>query len=518
MLHPFFDDPEESQSSQASGRGGARSAPAPDFSADITSRDIKDSRVFRQAIDGVLRPHWSTVEIIRDRLLAETLPPDVQTAVDQYSAKLEESLTALQKSFRVYVETSADQSLNKEASRLERRYFEAANQPRQIQFLKLKRMYEKIRTFNESAKDIWREIQKILDTLSVIKITQSIAVEIEREYFRPLALLMRQTDHFLDEVRTYLDVDDETVDAITGSHKINVSFNPALNYTIAEVLGDTEIESAAGPIAGPNLEEVLNRPVQELSGSVALNIVIETREHKLNRASMIAVPLLGSRDWNRSPAYSMEVPIKYFEECVQQLKSAYHVNVDEDDLLHTPMSTAAAVVRKGQGEHSIMAYHDLITETLDDTAVKILLEDFPGVEKPDVFLYHCGPNVFYRVLMNELRVRGLGAMFYLDAANNWVREYPEEFMKKVLIDWWNHRFGHLEGEDVDSYLTYSRQVEMIKREYRVLYEEGVALRKREQPGVTYLGVEKWLKDNKRRVFGPRKMEIFRRYISGTVVE
>ncbi|MCR9141077.1 MAG: hypothetical protein NXI24_02405 [bacterium] len=513
MLHPFFDDPEPAQTADAS--------PNLDFAGDITSADIKDSRVFQKPIDGVLRPHWSTVEIIRDRLLSDTLPPDVSTAVGQFTDKLEESLEHLQKGFQIYVETSAEQSLLKEASRLERRYFEQTNQPRQIQFLKLKRMYEKIRTFNERAKNTWREIQKVLDTLSVIKITQNIAIEIEKEYYRPLTLLMRQTEHFLDEVRTYLKIQEEIVDPITGSHKITVAFDDALQYTVAEVLGELASEGDGDALAedsGPRIEEVLDRPAQELGGSVALNIVIETREHKLNRSSMIAVPLLGSRDWNRSPAYSMEVPIKYFEECILQLKSAYHVNVDEDDLLHTPMSTAAAVVRKGQGEHAIVAYHDLITENLDDTAVKILLDDFPGVEKPDVFLYHCGPNVFYRVLINELRAHGLGAMFFLDEANNSVREYPEEFLKKILIDWWNNRFAHLSGEDVDSYLTYSRQVEMVKREYRILYEEGVTLRKREQPGVSYLGVEKWLKENKRRVFGPRKMEIFRRYVSGTVIE
>ncbi len=514
MLHPFFDDPQEDHT-----QAEVSAAASLDFAGDITSADIKDHRIFLRPIDGVLRPHWSTVEVIRDRLLSDTLPPDVQTAVGQFTEKLEESLAALQKSFQVYVETSAEQSLLKEASRLERRYFEQTNQPRQIAFLKLKRMYEKIRTFNESAKNIWREIQKILDTLSVIKITQNIAIEIEREYYRPLTLLMRQSEHFLDEVRAYLNIQEEVVDPITGSHKITVAFNEAQTYTIDAVLGETADDTGSEEESpGAKLDEVLNRPTQELGGSVALNIVIETREHKLNRASMIAVPLLGSRDWNRSPAYSMEVPIKYFEECIQQLKGAYHVNVDEDDLLHTPMSTAAAVVRKGQGEHAIVTYHDLVTENLDDTAVKILLDDFPGVEKPDVFLYHCGPNVFYRVLLNELRAHGLGAMFYLDEANNSVREYPEEFLKKVLIDWWNNRFAHLSGEDVDSYLTYSRQVEMVKREYRILYEEGVTLRKREQPGVSYLGVEKWLKENKRRVFGPRKMEIFRRYIAGTVIE
>ena len=200
------------------------------------------------------------------------------------------------------------------------------------------------------------------------------------------------------------------------------------------------------------------------------------------------------------------------------LKDAYHVNVDENDILIMPMATPAAVVRKGSGEHHIVRFHNLINRLLAESATGILMEDFPGVEKPEVFLYHCGPNVFYRILLGQLKEERLGEMFYLDINNSSVREYPEEFIKKVLIDWWNKGSDDLDREDVDSYLTYSRQLEMVKREYRILYEEGTSLRKREQPGVGYLGVETWLKENKLRVFGLRKMEIFRRFIQGTVIE
>ncbi len=534
MLHPFADDPFELENLQAEqkARDEARAKRAGeaspfqdlDFSHDISYRDVHDHRVFKKPIEGVLRPHWSTVQIIRDKFLSVGLPSDVQSAIEAHGEKLDAALSAIQKSFRVYVETSSDDSLEKEASRLERRYFESTQNRRQIQFLKFKRLYEKIRTFNESAKNNWREVQKILDTLSVLKVTRTLALQIEKEYLKSLTLLIRQTDSFLDELRLYMNVRKENVDQITGSHKIDVNYDEDIRYTVYGLLDEpepgempTQVDDQEKEAEEQDKEEAVG---PDLGGSIAYNIVLETREHKLNRASIISVPLLGSRDWNRSPHYNLEVPIKFFEECVTLLKEAYHVNVDENDILHVPMTTAAAVVRKGQGEHAIVPYHDLITDSLAKMANGVLEEDFPGVEKPEVFLYHCGPNVFYRILLGDLRGRGLGEMFYLDHNNNTVREYPEEFLKKVLIDWWNARLKEKDvtGEDVDSYLTYSRQLEMVKREYRILYEEGVSLRKREQPGVTYLGVEKWLKENKLRVFGLRKMEIFRRFVQGTVIE
>ena len=526
MLHPFGEIPEEelAEQRQATFAADAGSALADaDFSADITYSEIRDIRSFLQPIELVMRTHWSTADVIRDRFFSPTLPPHVKNAVEPHRDGLDKGLSELQKHYRVYVETSSDDSLEKEASRLERRYFESTQNRRQIQFLKLKRLYEKIRTFNSNARRDWREVQKVLDTFTVMKDTQQVALSVEKEFMRNLQALLRQTDHFLDELSQYIDIQEETVDPITGSHKIQLTFNESKRYTIAAMLGESDGSVAADVAPDPEPTVVDMEPLtpdrnKELEGSLATNIVLETREHKLNRASIISVPLLGSRDWNRSPDYNMEVPIKFFEECVMLLKDAYHVNVDENDILIMPMATPAAVVRKGSGEHHIVRFHNLINRLLAESATGILMEDFPGVEKPEVFLYHCGPNVFYRILLGQLKEERLGEMFYLDINNSSVREYPEEFIKKVLIDWWNKGSDDLDREDVDSYLTYSRQLEMVKREYRILYEEGTSLRKREQPGVGYLGVETWLKENKLRVFGLRKMEIFRRFIQGTVIE
>jgi len=529
ILHPFGEDPTPAAEARGpQSRGGAGFTTyldSADDVRDITSSEVKDHSSFKKSADLVLRPHWGTADVVRSKLLGQGLSPETAEAVEPHAQRLREALDLLQKNYRIYVETASNESLDKEAGRLERRYFEQTGQPNQIRFLRLKRFYEKVRTFNEHAKRDWREVQKVIDNLSVSSDTRSLAYHIEREYLRNITLLMRQTESLLDDLRLFLEVQEENIDRITGSHKVTANYKPETRYTIGAMLGESEAPDDAAesseqiPDEWAEESEARQRErEEERRGSIAYNIVLETREHKLNRASIISTPLLGSRDWNRSPEYKMEAPIQYFEDCVEIFRDAYHVNYDESDLLLTALPPGAAQVRRGMGENALAPYGEMILEMLNTAAIMILVDDFPGIEKPEVFLYHCGPNVFYRILLGELKQRGLGEMFYLDGKKQSVREFPEKLIKKLMIDWWNDRFVTLSGEEVDSYLTYSRQLEIVRREYRILYEEGVALRKREHPGANYLGVEKWLKENRNRVFGLRKVEIFKRFMPGTILE
>ncbi|MBX7059893.1 MAG: hypothetical protein K1X75_17660 [Leptospirales bacterium] len=516
ILHPFGDDPDEARQQRRQALLERTEESRGAEGGELTSRELKDHSNFRKSAELALRPHWSVADLLRQRFFSPILPPEIQEGIAPTADRLNQALDRLQKSFRIYVETAASESLEREAERLERRYFRDLGQRNQIEYVKLRRYYEKIRTFNETAKREWREIQKVLDTLLVLKDTRSMAAELEREFVRGVHKLVRQTESFLDDLKLYLEVSSESIDRITGSAKIACEFNPEKRYTIAALLGDAPGETEQVAQQPAAVEE--QRNVNASESSIAQFIVLETREHKLNRASIIATPLLGSRDWNRSPDYILEIPIRYFDECVTQFRSAYHVNMSPDKLLHMPLPTAAAIVRKGVGEMMLGEYHEMIVDIINNAAIMCLVDDFPGVDRPDVFLYHCGPRVLDRILVAELKQSGLGEIFYLDDNNNSIREYPQELLQKILIDWWNDRFRKLSGEEVDSYLSYSRQLEMVRREYRALHEEGVALRKKEQPGSSYLGVEKWLRENRTRVFGLRKLEIFRRFVTASVLE
>ncbi len=478
---------------------------------DITSRAVHDYSGFRSGVDVVLRPHISSGELIQNRLFSDGAPARVQELVAPHAGRFRVNFEELSKTYRTYVETAVEEVLAREAERLRRRYFQSEATPEQLDFIKFKRFYEKIKTFNEIAKKDWREIQKFIDTFSVISETRSLVADIENEHLRNINLLMRQTDSFLDALKLHMQVEEETLDQITGSWRVVATYSPDVRYTMPAFFGDERVEQPDENVdAG-----VPDDDGSETQGSIARNIVIESREHKLNRASVFSAKLLGSRDWNRTPHYSFEVPVAYYDECLDNFKKAYQVNIDPNDV-KGPMNTAAALVRAGEGKSVLNKYVTMVHHSLEEITDELTNKDFPGLEKPLVFLYHAGPGVMYRTLLTTFNRRRIGEMFYLDGNTN-NQEIPAELVKKELIDWWNDKMESLTGEEVDSYLTYSRALEMVKKDYRALYDEGGVMRKKEQPGANYFGLEKWMKQNRTRVFGLRKVEVFKRFLNNTIL-
>ncbi len=474
---------------------------------------LRDLRVFRGSPETALYAHRSSIETVQARLFTETLSPGARHAIEPYRARLTQHITSLLKNFKVFVETCSEDILLREVKRLERRYFDTGATGPQMNFLKLKRIYEKLKTFQELARADWREVFKVVDTLTVIEETRNLARSLEKEVLRSIPLLMRRTDHFLETVSNYMGGGEEARDPVTGSYRLAVRFQPGLPYTVGHVLGD-EIEPEEEPEQETE-EGAPKEPEESLSGSIARNIVIDTREKILNKSSLISTPLLGSRDWNRTPAYSMEVPVRQYEECFENFKKSFIVHIEPAIVpANAATSQMAARLRSGSGESVMDDYVKLTFDLLEEIGNDLVNKDFPGLDRPLVFLYHCGPIAIYNILLLIMKQRQIGEIQYLDGAGNAIREYPQEMLKKLLIDWWRARFEGLGAEEIDSYINYSRCLDHVKKDYRLLYNQGVELRKKEQPMGLYSGLQRWMKENRARVFGIRRMEVFRRFIPG----
>ncbi len=491
-------------------------APVLDRAAPGAEQELRlaqDYSIFQAAPEQVLSAHIATARDVEQRIL--NAPPDsrLRQLIEPHSERFRVNLDELRKAHHSYVETVRDELLTREAERLKRRYFQEDALPAQIDFIKLKRTYEKLRTFNEFAKKDWLEIQKAVDALGVMTESRGAVSIVAENSLSPIQLLLRRTDAFLDALKGYLAIEEETVDTVSGAYRAIASYRPDVRYTLRGFFGlDAPLPSAP---ARTQADERAEREQRE-AAAAPRSLVLDGPPTERNRAGVYRTRILGSRDWNRTPHYSLQIPVAYVEQGLESFKTAYQVNVDPQQA-RGPLSAAAAVVRRGEGAKVLDRYVAMIVGSLDDCAAAITSEDFPGLEKPEVFLYHCGPNVLYSILVGHLRRNSLGEIFYLDAQGNPAQGLPDELIRKTLIEWWNQRFGNLNVEDVDSYLTYSRAIEMVKKEYRALYEEGARLRREEQPGATYVGFDRWIKQNRVRVFGHRKTEIFRRFLGGTIV-
>lgn len=481
---------------------------------DHESRLAADYSIFDAPVENVLGEHLLAAADIEARILSDSANAKLQSLVEPSRSRFRVNIEELRRAYNSYVETAKADMLAREAERLKRRYFQEDALPEQIEFIKLKRFYEKIRTFNEFAKKDWRELQKLIDALSVMTETGSPVSIVATKTVPPVLLLLRQTEAFLDALRDYLGTEEETLDPVTGGHRIVASYTPEKRYTIRAFFGlETVRERGPKPQREETPEEVSKRAEEARSPR---SLILDGPSGERKGAAVYKTALLGSRDWNRTPAYSLQMPAVFIDQAVANFNSAYQVNLEPGQATGT-MSAAAAIIRKGEGLKQLDSYVSLMLEQLDRCADAIINEDFPGLEKPEVFLYHCGPQVMYTILLGQIRKLGVGDIFYMDQHGNPIQELPEELIRKTLIEWWNTRFRDLNPEDVDSYLTYSRAIEMIKKHYRALYEEGAALRREEQPGASYVGFEKWIRQNRVRVFGARKIEIFRRFLTGTVL-
>lgn len=491
-----------------------KSATAPK-SASKWAHITDNHNIFLEPPTAVLKIHIDSANLLEQKFTDSSLPLNVQSFLTQHLSQLKASIDEIKHAFSAHIESAVEDKLEKEARRLERRNHRDSASPEKREFIKLKRYYEKVKSFNETIKKSWQEIQNLIQTLSVLPEAQETALTMEKDVLESVLVLIRQTVSFLDALKFYLVVDSENFDPSKGICQINIQFRPAIHYTLRAFLGIAE-EPEVEEEAPPNMIDVPLPESKQLDGSIAKNIVIESQERRLNPGGLFYIPLLGSRDWNRTPDYALEITVQEYDTCLEKLKRSYHVNVDPENI-QGPLPPAAAENRIGSGEQLLVPYIALLQKTIQEITHNLITVDFPGLDKPLIFLYFCGPHVIYACIMTMLKEQQIGEIFYLGPNRNTVRAYPEDTIKKELIDWWQNEFKTLSGEDVDSYLTYSRIIEMIKKDYRALYEEGNQLYKKEHPGVSYTGREKWLRENRFRIFGLRKTEVYKRFIPGTIL-
>lgn len=480
----------------------------------FTSQSILPNRpedkflIFKNRISTALEIHLNTTKSIRKLLFDTDHVSDIRAILSQYGIDLEGHLNDLDKAYRTYIETAIDNLLDNEARRMERRFFPKTNIKEHIDFLKLKRYYEKIKTFNDIAQTLWREIQKSIDRISIIPETGKLSQEISEQHLSVILNMVRKTDAYLSALKLYMNIDSETIDPLTGSCHIVMTYNPQIQYTIPAFFGEESERDIPEIPSSEQQEETIKKA--EKSSSIAKNIVLETREHKLNRSSIFSTIIPGSRDWNRTPSYYMELPVREYEEEMEKFKIAYHVSIKSESRTSTFQNTAI-MSRKNYGASVIEDYVNLIFIKLREIATNLLRKDFPGQESPMIFLYHCGPKTIYNILISTLQQENIGEIFYLKNNKTTEKEFPNGILKREVIEWWNEMFQEISGEAIDSFVVYSRAVEMVKKDYRASYEEALALRKKET-GKGYAGFEEWLLENQKRIFGIRKIEVYKRFV------
>ena len=466
--------------------------------------------IFKRPIELVLRPHATVAQVVLTRIYQARTQPETMTIIERYGSDLVEKLEELRRYYRVYVETSAEDLLEKEASRLVKRFFGDDADENQKDFIKLKTFYEKIYSFQEIADNHWSDVQKLIDTFGIIAETRHIVKDLPNRYMPEINTLLRRTALFLLHLKNYANIEDQSVDPKTGILTARMVYTPEIRYTISAALGshDDSLVSILDAESDPNTTEPTIS--DDVDSSIAQNIVLESRSRRFHRSNYFSVPLLGSRDWNRSPHYSLEISMVDFNDEMRMFRDAFHIILGRDDM-EKLVQLNNLVSQRGIGAGRITEYTEHIIGILDEASSRLIDEDFAGIPHPHVFLYHIGPVSFRSILLNGLRTTHWGDIYFVNSLNQIERRLPEIVLQKILIDWWIERFESLDIEQVDSYLMYSRNKEMLRSEYLTVFEKAREIRRQEEPNESYRTFDAWLRKNRYRIFGIRRYEVFRRF-------
>ncbi|MBW7858582.1 MAG: hypothetical protein H3C43_09910 [Leptonema sp. (in: Bacteria)] len=322
-------------------------------------------------------------------------------------------------------------------------------------------------------------------------------------------------------LKDYAHIEDSHI-ADEGNLTVSMTYDPQIRYTISEALNtekDTLEELFKDNILNTEFDTDTNANTTDFielddQSSIAHNIVLESRSRRFHRSNFFSVPLKGSRDWNRTRHYSLEIGMIDYQKEHHFFNEAFHIILNREDLEKVVQLNSLVANRdenQTEGQKRSAQYSTIIIETLDTIANDILTEDFPGASPKEIFLYHIGPIAFRSILISILRSQQIGDIFYVNASNQIVRILPELVITKLLIDWWIERFENLDIEEVDSYLNYSRTIEFLRSEFLLSYEKAREIRRSEEPTASYRSFDDWLRKNRNRIFGRRKYSIFQRF-------
>lgn len=454
-----------------------------------------------------------------NRNFLENTDLQLQSDIQNSRALLGFKLSKLNKLYRVYISTLGRTYLIREVLRAE----EAQGRKegitkKKISFLILVRTYEKLFSFNDRAQGLWDDIFALLRPLKKMRNSRPIVLEFERLYFEKIRSLLNHTAFFLDYLYDYLGVTSRKRDK-KGDAKISASFSEENSYQISDILAQISSELFQ------KMEKFISRQKRERAELVASNkkaqidfrifskqkTFFEKGKSSQKIYSRIGTEMKGSHDWNRKELYHFEIGMMELEFCMRYFDHCYLLEFEENSREIRHHYKMNALKNKGKVFEKLKDYEEREIGILNELASKIVEEDFPYMKEAEIFLYHCTPHLLYKLLLEEFRQRQFGLAYYIDENGERWHSYPESFIKKIFISWWESHFSKLDLIKLDSYLLYSQQISTLQNVCHELYEKAREKQRREKAYLSLREQEERLWENRELIFGGRRNEIFLRF-------
>ncbi len=138
-----------------------------------------------------------------------------------------------------YYFTLSAKNIEKEAEKEYYAEFEEGVTKEKIQFYKAIFYYQILKSFNLQIKDMWQNIEKVLDSLRESAEISKFANSLLEDKVNPMLLFVEQTDEMLYRLNMLLDITKEDVDGYSKDVKIQLQYKDGKNYNIADCFQGT---------------------------------------------------------------------------------------------------------------------------------------------------------------------------------------------------------------------------------------------------------------------------------------
>jgi hypothetical protein len=290
-----------------------------------------------------------------------------------------------------------------------------------------------------------------------------------------------------------------------------MTYTEEIDYTL-EGIYESLSESIQEEI---KLTEKKKETYQEIKSPIE-TIIIESEIKKFYR-NVLYTNILGSKDWNRTKDYYLELNKEDYQKDLNKFYQSIYIIYDKKTFEESisMFSSVRTGLEKKDIEEIFQYYINMIQGLLNENYQAIINNDFAGIIKPTIFFYHIGANTFYSIIKEDLREKKLGEILYLEN-QLLLREYPYNLIKKILIDWWNELTSLLDIEEIDSYWIYSIHLEYVLQEYLKDYE---LIRKESiKNHISNYQFDEWFKKNYRELLGLRKYFIYKRFYPTLLID
>ena len=328
--------------------------------------------------------HISSIENIRAVLFNSSLSSEAKEIIDSQKEDIQAQLSEIQTSYSKFIQRLVGQAMKDEVEKQTIELFpdEIHLKTQEIEFVKIKIIYEHLASFLKAVETAWNNIIGMSKVFATYPITKPLYEKIEKENLSLINTLNEDTRALLNLIESKFE---------------------------CHIIGPSKAD-----------KRLL---VSNLIYEDDKDYIYENLFKNLQPTVVVATPNIKKDD---------------LKEEEKKFYSSSFVILNPSENVH--INLAAALVRKNMGHSAAPKYNKMLQTLLDFAVTNLFSKDFVDLcDDTYTFLYHIGPIVMYNIIQEDLIRRDFGYCHYVEN-NKIIKFLPENIIKKHIIDFWADKF------------------------------------------------------------------------------